>query len=127
MSKKRKFIPSIPFDELIEASKVAPITYILKGARAMGSRDYAILHYYNKKSKHYKDGQAARHALRREIANYIQMPVDDYFTNKIEFLIDSLEISGYKFRSERRMEALPRGFNTTDRYESFIEIWRDLL
>jgi len=104
MSKKRKYIPSIPLDELIEASKVAPITYILKGARAMGSRDYAILHYYNKKSKLYKDEQAARHALRKEIQNYIKMPVNDYFRNRIEFLIDSLEDSGYKFKSKRRVD-----------------------
>ena len=101
-SKKHKYSPSIPLREILDAANNAPITYVLKGARAMQCNDYAIKHYYNKRSKLYKNSEKARNALKREIDNCMLHEKDELFINPIERLITSLEDSGYKFKSERK-------------------------
>ena len=99
--KKQKYQPSIPVNQLFEACEKAPITYVIKGARAMRCSDYAITYYYNKKHpKYYKNPELARRALRRAIDDANKLPVSE-FVNPIDKLIESMRSSGYKFKSDR--------------------------
>lgn len=89
--------------EIIEITKEAPITYLLKAAHLIGCKEYAITGYYNKKGKYYLDQIEARHALRKYLHNLsLQKPTYGY-RHRIEMFLDSLEESGYKFKEERKI------------------------
>lgn len=99
----KSYEPSISMKEIIEITKEAPITYLLKAARSIGCREYAIIHYYNKKSKYHLDQTEARHALRKYLHNLsLQKPY--YGRHRIEIFLDSLEESGYTFKVKRMIE-----------------------
>ena len=54
--------------ELMKAANTAPISYLLKAARAMGCHDYAIKHYYCPNSKtFYKNKDTVRKACRKRL------------------------------------------------------------
>ena len=83
--------------ELMKAANTAPISYLLKAARAMGCHDYAIKHYYCHNSKSfYKNKDAVRKACRKRLQEKATA------SWQIDRFIETLEDFGYQFEYKQK-------------------------
>lgn len=81
-------MPEITCGDLIKLINEMPITHVLKCARILDCDDYAIRHYYLKRSKLYKNEERARKAVRRKIYDLYRRSWYDYReVNMIEYLM----------------------------------------
>jgi len=79
--------------ELVKAANTAPISYLLKAARAMGCHDYAIKYYYYPNSKtFYKNEGAVRKTCRKKLQDKATA------SWQIDRFIQVLEDYGYQFQ-----------------------------